>query len=123
MNQYEEQVQKIVGLKRYETPREGYFEDFLLEFQQRQRSELLHRSSSALFFERVTTWFREIGSIKWVAGAGAAYAAVMLAILIWPAGPGTVPDLNRAPASFEQGNTPSLTSPDMKREIPKEQNF
>ncbi len=103
MSNYEEQIQKIVSLKRYETPRDGYFEDFLLEFQQRQRSELLHKSSTTLFFERVATWFRELGSIKWVAGAGAAYAAIMLAVLIWPAGPGTVPDSNRAPASFEGG--------------------
>lgn len=113
MSNYEEQVRKIVSLKRYETPRDGYFEDFLEEFQERQRGELLQKSSMALFFERVGTWFREMGSIKWVAGAGVAYAAVMVAILMWPSGPGTTPDpnLNRQPASFEPGKTPVTPNP------------
>ena len=106
MSNYEEQVQKIVSLKRYETPRDGYFEDFLEEFQQRQRSELLQKSSTSLFIERVSTWFREVGSVKWVAGAGVAYAALMVGILLWPAGPGTVPDPNRSPASFEVAPDP-----------------
>ena len=59
----------------------------------------------SLFFERLGTWFREMSSLKWVAGAGVAYAALMLGILLWPAGPGTVPDPNRAPASFEGGQS------------------
>ena len=108
MSKYEEQVRKIISLKRYETPRDGYFEDFLAEFQERQRGELLQRSSMSLFFERLATWFREVGSVKWVAGAGMAYAAVMAAILLWPDGPGPTPDpnLNRQPASFEPDVNP-----------------
>ena len=108
MSNTEEQIQKIVSLKRYETPREGYFEDFLLEFQQRQQSELLHRSSISLFFERASTWFREIGSVKWVAGAGLGYASLMAAILLWPAGSGTRPDSNLTPASFEPTQAPAI---------------
>jgi len=115
MINYEDQVQKIVSLKRHEMPRDGYFEDFLVEFQQRQRSELLHKSSSSIFFERVATWFREVGSIKWVAGAGVAYAAFMAAILLWPAGPGTRPDPNLSPASYEPAPK-VVTPPDEKEE-------
>lgn len=120
MSNYDEQVRKIVSLKRYETPRDGYFEDFLEEFQQRQRSELLHKSSTSIFFERVFTWFREVGSIKWVAGAGVAYAALMLGILLWPAGPGTKPDSNLTPASFEPTQMP-VTPPPLVEEKEDEQ--
>ena len=111
MSNYEEQISKIVSLKRYETPRDGYFEDFLTEFQERQRGELLQKSSVSLFFERASTWLREMSSLKWVAGAGVAYAALMVGILLWPAGPGTVPDPNRAPASFEGGKSPVAPDP------------
>ena len=120
MSNHDEQVRKIVSLKRYETPRDGYFEDFLAEFQERQRSELLHRSSTSLFFERVSTWFREVGSVKWVAGAGVAYAALMLGILLWPAGPGTMPDSNLTPVSFEPVQKP-LTPPPSGEEKKDEQ--
>ena len=106
MSKNEDQVRKIVSLKRYETPRDGYFEEFLEEFQQRQRNELLQKSSIALFIERISTWFREVGSIKWVAGVGVAYAALMAAIFLWPAGPGTKPDPNSVPASHEPSNSP-----------------
>ncbi len=40
MNQ-EEQTRKLIRLKRHETPREGYFEDFLDEFRDRHRRESL----------------------------------------------------------------------------------
>jgi len=109
MSNYEEQISKIVSLKRYEIPRDGYFEDFLTEFQERQRGELLQKSSVSLFFERVSTWLREMSSLKWVAGAGVAYAALMLGILLWPAD--TIPDPNRTPASFEGGKSPLTPDP------------
>lgn len=101
MSDQEEKIQKLVRLKRHETPRDGYFEDFLEEFQKRQRSELLHRSSVSIFLERLGTWFREIGSVKWVAGAGAAYAALMIGILLWPRQSGNSDLPTMSPASFE----------------------
>ena len=121
MSDYEEQIQNIIRLKRHETPRDGYFEDFLDEFQSRQRSEMLHRSSVGLFVERVGTWFRELGSIKWVAGAGVAYAALMAGILLWPTGNTNSVDPNRAPASFEGGvPTPieAPVTPEEESEVP-----
>ena len=36
MNEPEKQVQKLIRLKRFEEPRDGYFEDFLKEFQSRR---------------------------------------------------------------------------------------
>lgn len=74
----DKELQDLIRLKRYEQPEEGYFEDFLQEFQQRQRSEMLNTSARGLFVERVKARFAELGSIRWVIGAGAAYAAVAL---------------------------------------------
>ncbi|YCM46224.1 hypothetical protein V2O64_09350 [Verrucomicrobiaceae bacterium 227] len=120
MSNPEEKIQKIIGLKRYETPPDEYFEDFLVEFQQRQRSEMLHRSSMGIFVERVATWFRELGSIKWVAGAGVAYAALMGVILFWPLGPPKSDDSNRAPASYEGGAPLPIELPAKKPELSPE---
>ena len=121
MSDYEEQIQKIIRLKRYEAPRDGYFEGFLEEFQRRQRSEMLHRSSIGLFLERTGTWFRELGSIKWVAGAGVAYATLMAGILVWPTTQPNNVDPNRAPAAYEGGTQVPLETPNVpaqKNELP-----
>lgn len=101
MKSHDERIQNLVSLKRYEAPRDGYFEDFLEEFQRRQRQELLKKSSFSLLGERVGTWFRELGSIKWVAGAGAAYATMMLTVFLFlpPSGPET--NSHVQPASYE----------------------
>lgn len=71
MNQEPDRIQKLVRLKRHETPPEGYFDGFLRDFHQRQRAELLKRSSLRLFFERLRTYFEHPGGEKW------AYAPVM----------------------------------------------
>lgn len=97
----EEPVQKLIRLKRYEQPRPGYFEDFLQDFHRRQRRELLQRSSISLFFERLATWLREVGTVKWVVGATTAYAALMITIFLWPGQPGNTPDPNISPVLHE----------------------
>ena len=75
------EVQKLIRLKRYEQPAQGlkaYSEDFLFEFQQRQRVEMLQRSSFSLWLEKVASWFWGFGTSKWVWGGAAAYASVMM---------------------------------------------
>lgn len=82
-------LQKLLRLKRYEQPPEGYFEDFLPEFHQRQRSELLKRSAHGLFLERLGTYFSGFGTRqRWVLAGGGAYAAFMA---LWLALPGENP--------------------------------
>jgi hypothetical protein len=78
------EVQKLIRLKRHERPPEGYYEDFLFEFQQRQRVEMLRRSSFSLWLEKVATWFSSFGSRKWVYAGGAADAAFMIAAYMKP---------------------------------------
>ena len=77
----DKELQDLIRLKNYEQPEEGYFDDFLLEFQQRQRSEMLKTSARGLFVERVKAWFSEFGATKfmpWLAGGAVAYAVVAL---------------------------------------------
>ena len=75
------EVQKLIRLKRYEEPPRGYdayCEDFLFEFQQRQRVEMLRRSPFSIWLEKVASWFWGFGTSKWVWGGAAAYASVMM---------------------------------------------
>ncbi|MGD9748442.1 MAG: hypothetical protein AB7V57_19015, partial [Verrucomicrobiales bacterium] len=51
----ENEVQKLLRMKGLVPPPEGYVENFLSEFHERQRSELLRRSARGLFVERIGT--------------------------------------------------------------------
>lgn len=89
----DKEIQELISLKKYEQPDEGYFEDFLVEFQQRQRSEILKTSARGLLIERTKAWFSELGGVKWLVGAGVAYAAVTYLLnmdLKEPANPSSV---------------------------------
>ncbi len=84
MSEREDEVVKLIRLKRFESPREGYFEDFVAEFQCRQRSELLCGSARGLFCERVATYLSSFGLGRqqpWWIGAGA--AAVITVSLVY----------------------------------------
>lgn len=48
-------LSKLLHLKRYEQPPPGYFDDFLREFQRRQRAEVLRRPAWAVFWDRIAS--------------------------------------------------------------------
>jgi len=77
-----DEVQQLLRLKRYETPGEEYFNSFLNDFKDRQRSELLSRSARSILTERVTVWFDELGSAKWLVLAGATVAAIGVGVFV-----------------------------------------
>ncbi len=77
MNDDSEDVQRWIRLKRYESPAEGYYESFLEDFKERQRSEMLRQSARGLLFERVAMWFEESGGAKRFAPVGAMAAAAV----------------------------------------------
>lgn len=56
MSEEPSDIQKLIRLKRYEQPPEGYFEDFLYEFQRRQRAEMLQRPVWQIAWERANLW-------------------------------------------------------------------
>ncbi|CAN5429777.1 hypothetical protein BH23VER1_BH23VER1_15550 [soil metagenome] len=85
-----QELQRLLRLKQYERPPEGYFDEFLQEFQSRQRRELLHRSAHGIFFERVGTYFsgfRQGGRTGWIYGGMGAYAALMVGMMLWSSEP------------------------------------
>jgi hypothetical protein len=48
----EQQLQKLLRIKRFEQPPPGYFDRALIELHQRQREELLRRSATLIWWER-----------------------------------------------------------------------
>ncbi len=69
-------VQRLIRLKRYEQPPEGFVDDFLVQFQHRQRAEILRGSSLGLFWERVTAFM--YGRVTPGVGLAGAAAAILL---------------------------------------------
>ena len=51
------EAQRLIRLKRYESPGDEFFLSFAEQFKERQRSEMLRRSSRSLLIERISTFF------------------------------------------------------------------
>ena len=84
------ELERLVRLKRHERPPEGYFEDFLREFRERQRAEMLKVSSFSLFADRVAARLYDCRFLlqpRWLYGVGAAYALLMVALFFRPSRP------------------------------------
>src|SRR4029434_6003894 len=75
----DDQISRLLRLKRYEKPPPGYFENFLHEFRRRQRDELIRQPLWRVCFERAEA-FALLINIRSLAPAGiallVAYAAV-----------------------------------------------
>ncbi|MBU6300403.1 MAG: hypothetical protein KGS60_02525 [Verrucomicrobia bacterium] len=67
--QPEDWAARLIRLKRYETPGEGYFEGFLEELRERQRSEALRLSVVTLAKDRLLTWWRSFSLVGRMATA------------------------------------------------------
>lgn len=95
------ELQKLLRLKRYEEPKDEYFDNFVWEARQRRSAEAA--SPQAGFAAFVKGQLAEILRPKWVLGAGlgAAYAGVMAAILLWPNEGSSISKANIIPASTE----------------------
>ena len=102
-----DEIQRLLRLKRYESPGEEYFQKFLEEFKDRQRAELLHRSARGLLVERFSMWFSEYNGSRWLIPAGAA-AALVSAGFFYFAGPS--PELGKSGAPT-LASSPSPASP------------
>lgn len=79
-----ESVSRLLRLKRYEQPPPGYFEDFLAEFQSRQRAEVIQRPLWAIAWDRVVRFLAPPAAPR--LAMAASFAAVVLAstLLVGP---------------------------------------
>jgi len=77
----EKDVIKLIQLKRYEQPEEGFHDQFLEDFKSRQREELLKRSARGILWERVVTSVREWRLKEWGMVAGGACAAAFAVVV------------------------------------------
>ena len=75
--EHNESISKLLRLKRYEQPRPDYFEDFLAEFQLRQRAEVIHRPFWNIAWDRFSSLFSPLPSMRLVAASS--FAAAMIA--------------------------------------------
>ena len=81
----DEQLARLLRLKRFEKPDEAYFEGFLDDFHAYQRRALATQSAASLWWERVGTTCSALRRPATAWAAIGAYAAVMLLIHAWPA--------------------------------------
>lgn len=81
----DEQLRRLLRLKRHEQPEEGYFEKFLDDFHAHQLKTLATQSITSLWLERVQTALSALRRPVVAWSAVAAYAGVMLLISAWPA--------------------------------------
>src|SRR2546425_6862616 len=77
----EQELQKLLRLKRYETPGANYFENFLREFQCRQRAEILKRPLWRIAFDRLEILFAETEVPRFAYAAGAAAIALLVGVM------------------------------------------
>jgi hypothetical protein len=94
----EQQLQKLLRIKRFEQPPPGYFDRALIEFHRRQREELLRRSVNSIWWERLISrlWNFRVPSYAY----GAAFGIFVVAATIIGSG---VWAPYRDPANFNAG--------------------
>ncbi|TAG09728.1 MAG: hypothetical protein EAZ42_06005 [Verrucomicrobia bacterium] len=86
MKLQEKAIQDLLALKRHECQNESYWQDFIREFHQRQRQQVIPQTAVAGWWQSIASWFEAIGPSKWAYGAGLAYAGLMVAFLVSPRG-------------------------------------
>lgn len=75
-----EKIQKLIRLKKYESPGEEFVDDFVSKFRERQREEMLRQPVLTLFWEQVKMYFSESPAQKW---ALVTASVVLLALGAW----------------------------------------
>jgi len=71
------EISRLLRLKRYEQPPPGYFEDFLHDFHRRQRDELLRQPLWRICLERAQNFMSQL-DIRTLASYPTAVAAVLV---------------------------------------------
>lgn len=114
-------IDDLLKIKRYETPREGYMDDFVKEFHQRQRLAVLEKSKANNFWGLSLQWIREIQVAKWAYALGISYACLMAWLLITPSADSTVRGYSAVPVNYPVPTpaAPKLTPEQQAKELQK----
>jgi hypothetical protein len=80
----EDKLQRLLRLKRHEQPPEGFAQEFLDEFQRRQRAELMRRSALSIMGERLQAWLEGLRRPAVIWSAVGVYGAVLLTLWLLP---------------------------------------
>ena len=72
-----DEIARLLGLKRYEQPTASYYENFLSEFRRRQRDQLLRQSVLIICLERAQNFVFRL-DVRSLAPYPAAIAAVLV---------------------------------------------
>ena len=80
-----EKLQKLIRLKRFESPPPDFVDGFVSRLRQRERKEMLRHSSSAFFLEQIKVWMDQIFAPKWVLTTA---AVLVVALSTWRLLPG-----------------------------------
>ncbi|RYD39289.1 MAG: hypothetical protein EOP85_16195 [Verrucomicrobiaceae bacterium] len=107
-----EQIGTLLALKRDERPEEGYWQDFLCEFHQKQRQQAVKKAGFANALGQVSEWFSSVSPTKWVYSAGVAYASIAAFMLLAPKDPGAM-KMESSPVNFQV--VPASTSPPVEQ--------
>ncbi|MEY3481704.1 MAG: hypothetical protein RIQ71_2479 [Verrucomicrobiota bacterium] len=75
-------VHKLLRLKRYEMPSSDYFERFIDEFHHRQRADLISRPTLQVVFERVMSAFPDFRVPRMAYAAVGAAAVIFSAVIM-----------------------------------------
>ncbi len=111
MNDTDDNCQMLMRLKRYETPGEQYFEDFLTEFQARRTEESSYAQQPSPFDQwkaKVNDWYQELGYGKWAVPAGS-FAAIAITVFALAAKQSHEASEVKHAASGEQPQTEEAT--------------
>ncbi len=110
----------LLKLKRHETPGEGYMDDFVKEFHQRQRLAQRESKKSSRFLLSLGHWFDELNAAKWAYPLGLCYALVMAWLLLYPAHDQTVRGNAPVPVYYPAPNPAAPVLPSKLNEPKKD---
>ena len=114
-------ISKLLRLKRYEQPPEEYFENFLAEFQLRQRAEVIHRPFFRIAWDRLCR-FLTPPSLPRLAMAGSFAVAVIAtgSVLTWSDSETEVLTLTQKAPALSSPSQAAKSSPAVQYVLPAE---
>ncbi len=101
----EDDIQKLLRLKRYEQPPPEYFDKFLRDFQRRQRSELLRQPLWKIALDRLHAFIGEHSLERYAYSGATAMVLLAAGMISWNI---VAPRESRGIASSPVHTTPSL---------------